>query len=48
MRNLTKRIREAILEDKYSEFIKSYMRNRYKVVPEWIIEVLKKVNLMIN
>jgi queuine tRNA-ribosyltransferase len=48
MRNLTKRIREAILEDRYPEFIKSYMRNRYKVVPEWIIEVLKKVNVMIN
>lgn len=48
MRNLTRRIREAILEDRYPEFIKSYMTTRYETVPEWIVEVLKKVNVHLN
>ncbi|WUR03645.1 queuine tRNA-ribosyltransferase catalytic subunit 1 (QTRT1) [Vairimorpha necatrix] len=45
MRNLTKRIREAILEDKYPEFIKEYMNKKYKVIPEWIVEIMKKFNI---
>ncbi|KAF9762701.1 Queuine tRNA-ribosyltransferase catalytic subunit 1 [Nosema granulosis] len=45
MRNLTRRIREAILKDEYPEFIKNYMNTRYEKVPEWIVDVLKKVNV---
>lgn len=46
MRNLTRRIRESILEDRYPEFIKEFMNKRYsEKIPEWIIQALLKVNV---
>ncbi|ADM11631.1 queuine tRNA-ribosyltransferase [Encephalitozoon intestinalis ATCC 50506] len=45
MRNLTKRIRESIMEDKYPEFIKTFMGNRFKEIPEWIKIALRKVGV---
>lgn len=47
MRNLTRRIRESILEDKYPEFIRSFMARRFGNVPEWIRVSLKRVGVEI-
>ena len=49
MRNLTARIRNAILEDKFPLFIKEFMQKRYKEnIPGWITKALKKVNVDLN
>lgn len=48
MRNLTERIRNAIKENKYPDFIKEYLKKRYKIIPTWIIEVLKHVNVFFD
>lgn len=45
MRNLTRRIREAILQDRYPDFIREYLKKRYKKIPEWIVYILRKVNV---
>lgn len=45
MRNLTRRIRESIMEDKYPEFIKTFMRRRFREIPEWIRIALRKVGV---
>lgn len=48
MRRLTERIRNSIKEDKFPEFIKRFMGDRYKEsVPEWIRNALLKVNVII-
>ncbi|KAH9411298.1 queuine tRNA-ribosyl transferase [Ordospora pajunii] len=45
MRNLTRRIREAIYGDCYPEFIRSFMSKKFEVVPEWIKVALKMVDV---
>lgn len=45
MRNLTRRIREAIKQDKYPEFLKEYLNKRFKKIPDWIVNILKKINV---
>lgn len=46
MRNLTLRIRNSIVEDKFPEFIKGFINRRFKEkIPEWIETALKKVNV---
>jgi len=45
MRELTRRIREAIEGGRYPEFIREFMRRRFKEVPGWIVEALKWVNV---
>ncbi|KAM0671651.1 queuine tRNA-ribosyltransferase [Ordospora colligata] len=45
MKNLTRRIREAIHDDCYPEFIKSFMLKKFEVVPEWIKAALKMVSV---
>lgn len=46
MRNLTRRIREAILADKFPEFICKFMKMRYQdKIPEAIVNALKLVNI---
>ena len=47
MRNLTKRIREAIKNNSYPEFIKEFMTKRYKKIPEWIVDVMKQFNIQL-
>ncbi|KAG5860020.1 queuine tRNA-ribosyltransferase [Encephalitozoon hellem] len=47
MRGLTRRIRESIMEDKYPEFIKTFMRRRFREIPEWIRTALGKVGVEI-
>ncbi|OMJ28527.1 Queuine tRNA-ribosyltransferase [Smittium culicis] len=43
---LMRSIKVAILEDKYPEFIREFMRKRFgKQVPRWIINALKSVNV---
>lgn len=49
MRNLTKRIRESIENDRFKDFIIEYMCKRYKdSIPEWIIKALEQVNVHFN
>ncbi|KAM0680920.1 Queuine tRNA-ribosyltransferase catalytic subunit 1 [Glugoides intestinalis] len=48
MRELTRRIRESIMEDKFPEFIKEFIKKRFKEdIPQWIIYALLKVNISI-
>lgn len=49
MRNLTKRIREAIERDCFPEFIKKFMKKRYKEeIPEWIKEAMGSVGVIFD
>lgn len=48
MRNLTRRIREAIMEDRYPEFIKEFMHKRFTEIPGWIVTALEKVGVKVN
>lgn len=49
MRELTRRIRESILNDSYPEFIKDYMKNRFKdETPKWIKNSMAKVGVIIS
>lgn len=45
MRNLTRRIREAILEDRFAEFIREFMKTRFPEIPEWIRKSLVRVGV---
>jgi queuine tRNA-ribosyltransferase catalytic subunit len=45
IRNLTRRMREAISGDVYPEFIRSYIGTRFAEVPEWIRQTLRLVNV---
>lgn len=48
MRELTRRIRESIMEDRFPEFIKEFIKNRFpEKIPDWIIDALLKVNVSI-
>jgi queuine/archaeosine tRNA-ribosyltransferase len=48
MRNLTDRIRQSILQDKFPEFITKFMTDRFKTnAPDWIIQSLSQVNVQI-
>ncbi|EPR77694.1 Queuine tRNA-ribosyltransferase [Spraguea lophii 42_110] len=48
MENLTDRIKKAIMEDKFEEFIINYIKKRYQVVPEWITYALSLVDIEIK
>lgn len=49
MRNLTRRIRESIEQERYPEFIKEFMRSRYQAsIPGWIVAALSKVNVEVR
>lgn len=46
MRRLTQRIREAVMDDRYPEFIKEFMAARYpNGVPGWIAEAMRSVGV---
>ncbi|KAI5149405.1 queuine tRNA-ribosyltransferase catalytic subunit [Enteropsectra breve] len=48
MRNLTRRIREAVLIDKYPDFVKTYMKMRYgEKIPEWIARAMETVKVIL-
>lgn len=44
---LMKDIRESIMENRYPEFVKSFMQRYFKEepVPKWIVDALAKVNI---
>lgn len=49
MRNLTRRVRESILNETFPEFLKSFMTSRYKEnIPKWIRDALEKVNVILD
>ena len=43
------RIREAMIEERFPDFIKTFVSNFYeeKDIPEWIINSLKSVNIQL-
>ncbi|KAG0440807.1 Queuine tRNA-ribosyltransferase catalytic subunit 1 [Dictyocoela muelleri] len=45
MKNLLERIRTAIQEDRFPEFIKTFFEKRFRIVPSWIIFALKLVGV---
>lgn len=45
MRNLTRRVRESIMEDRYPEFIRTFMAARFKDIPGWIRTALRGVGV---
>ncbi|KAJ2497031.1 Queuine tRNA-ribosyltransferase catalytic subunit 1 [Coemansia sp. RSA 1972] len=43
---LMRDIRQAIVEDRYPQFVRSFIKMRFgKTVPQWIVEALKSVNI---
>jgi queuine tRNA-ribosyltransferase len=46
---LMSRIRQAIIEQRFPEFIKEFVSNYYqdKDIPQWIINSLKSVNIQL-
>ncbi|KAM0673722.1 Queuine tRNA-ribosyltransferase catalytic subunit 1 [Gurleya vavrai] len=47
MKKLTKKIRQSIIEDKFDVFVKVWMNNRFKNVPDWIKNVFKEFDVEI-
>ncbi|KAJ2665221.1 Queuine tRNA-ribosyltransferase catalytic subunit 1 [Coemansia sp. RSA 1199] len=43
---LMRDIRQAIVEDRYPQFVRSFIKTRFgKTVPQWIVDALKSVNI---
>lgn len=48
MRELTRRIRESIEEERFPEFIRGFIKKRFKETPKWISEALRLVNVTVD
>ncbi|KAM0688222.1 Queuine tRNA-ribosyltransferase catalytic subunit 1 [Conglomerata obtusa] len=48
MKNLTLRIRQSIIDDCFDKFIITWMKNRFEIIPEWIVNVFTEFNIIFN
>lgn len=48
MKNLTLRIRQSIIDDCFDIFIIKWMKQRFQIIPKWIIDVFDQFNIVLD